>query len=44
MSETKLDNTVDNSEVAVDGYNIVWNDIERVEALPVISETIFVSI
>ena len=29
ITEIKLDNTVYDSEVMVDGYNIVWNDRNR---------------
>ena len=29
ISETKLDSTAYDSEVAVHGYNIVWNDRNR---------------
>ena len=29
ITETKLGNTVYDSEVTVDGYNIVWNDRNR---------------
>ena len=46
ISETKLDKTVYDSEVAVDGYNIVRNDRNRKGGvvLPVTLEAIFVSI
>ena len=29
ITETKLDNTVNNEEVEVDGYNLIWSDRNR---------------